>query len=72
MNSLDPIPVDFGNADEDGAVRLCTRGTLEYCKDRDIIFSDGMKIVMSDGELTAEGVVFQRGGLWVARIQKWM
>lgn len=71
MSSLKPIPVDFGNADEDGAVRLVTRGTLEYCKDHNIVLSDGMKVAMSDGEITAEGVVSKRGGLWVAIIQKW-
>jgi hypothetical protein len=70
MISLAPIPVDFGNADEDGAIRLVTRGTLEYCRDHGIELSDGMRIVMSDGEITAEGIVSQRGGFWVAVVQK--
>jgi hypothetical protein len=70
MNSAEPIPVDFGNADEDGAVRLVTRGTLEYCADHNIVLSEGMKITMSDGEITAEGVVSRRGGFWVATVEK--
>lgn len=72
MNTVAPIPVDFGNADEDGAIRLVTRGTLEYCKDHGIVLSDGLSIAMSDGEIMAEGVVSRRGGFWVATVKRWM
>src|SRR5580658_9912562 len=65
MNASSHIPVDFANADEDGAVRLVTRATLEYCKDHGIVLSDGLRISMSDGELKAEAVVSQRGEFWV-------
>jgi hypothetical protein len=66
-----PIPVDFSNADEDGAVRLVTQGTLQYCQDHGIEFVDGLTIVMSDGEISAEGIVSRRGGCWVAVVRKW-
>jgi len=72
MNLPTSLPVDFGNADEDGAVRVMTRGTLDYCKAHGIVFSEGMKIRMSDGEITAEGVVSQREGFGVAIVQKWL
>lgn len=72
MKPSAPIPVDFGNADEDGAIRLVTRGTLEYCKDHGIVLSDGMEITMSDGEVVAEGVVSRRKGFWVATVHRWI
>jgi hypothetical protein len=67
MNSSAAIPVDFGNCDEDGAVRLVTQATFEYCKEHGIELSDGMKVTMSDGEVSAEGMVSRRGESWVAR-----
>lgn len=72
MKSSKRIPVDFGNADEDGAVRLVTRGTMEYCKDHNIVLSEGLRVTMSDGEVTAEGTVARRAGIWVARVEKWL
>lgn len=67
-----PVPVDFGNRDEDGAVRLVTRGTIEYLKSQGISLSEGMPILMSDGELTAEGTCTYREGMWVAVVTRWV
>jgi hypothetical protein len=66
------VPVDFGNRDEDGAVTLVTRGTLEHLKSHGIVLSEGLPLLMSDGELTAEGTCMQRQGMWVAVISRWL
>lgn len=67
-----PVPVDFGNSDEDGAVRLITRGTIDHLRSRGIVLSEGMPILISDGELTAEGTCMQRDGMWVAVVSRWI
>jgi hypothetical protein len=67
-----PVPVDFGNCDEDGAVRLTTRGTTEFLTSHGITVSDGLVIRMTDGELSAEGRCALRGSVWVARIERWV
>jgi hypothetical protein len=72
MNHTSPVPVDFGNRDEDGAVRLVTRGTIEYLKSHGIILYEGLPILMSDGELVAEGICTQRQNMWVAVISQWV
>jgi hypothetical protein len=69
---MNPIPVDFGNSDPDGAVRLVTRGTLEHLKSHGITLSEGLPIRMSDGELTAEGTCTLREGMWVAVVSRWV
>jgi hypothetical protein len=71
MNRTSPIPVDFGNRDQDGAVRLVTQGTVDYLKSPGIELSEGMKVTMSDGELTADGTCTQREGMWVALVDRW-
>lgn len=71
MKRAASVPVDFGNRDEDGAVRLGTRGTVEHLKSHRIKLSEGMPIVMSDGELSAEGVCTQRHSMWVAIVSRW-
>jgi hypothetical protein len=68
MGDSEQIPVDFGNSDEDGAVRL---GPTEYLKQKNMTFFEGQRVVMSDGEEVAEGLVTLRDGWWVVRIQKW-
>jgi hypothetical protein len=63
--------VDFGNCDADGAVRLVTRGTLEALVKASLELSDGMEIVLSDGELSALGTVSMRDGMWSAIVTQW-
>ena len=70
MNQEFPIPVDFGNADEDGAVRLVTVGTVEHLRFHSIELSDGMKITVSDGELTAGGTCTKRDNMWVVLVER--
>jgi len=72
MNPASDVPVDFGNADEDGAVRLTTVGTVEHLQSRGTVLAEGLPIVMSDGELTAEGHCTRRNGMWVAIVSRWV
>lgn len=65
------IPVDFGNRDKDGAVRLVTRGTTDYLASHGISLAEGMRVLMSDGELSAEGTCTYRNGMWVAVVIRW-
>jgi hypothetical protein len=71
MNSL-PVPVDFGNRDDDGAVRLNTRGTVEHLQRNGIKLVEGLGIRMTDDELVAEGTCTLRDGIWVASIDRWI
>jgi hypothetical protein len=71
MTQALPVPVDFGNRDQDGAVRLVTRGTVEHLKSHGIAMSEGLPITMSDGEITAQGTCTQRQGMWVAVVSGW-
>lgn len=68
---LTSVPVDFGNRDEDGAVRLVTRGTLEHLERHGIVLEEGLRITMTDDELFAEGRCTFRDGVWVATVEKW-
>ena len=72
MNQTSPVPVNFGNRDADGAVRLITRGTIDYLKSHEVVLSEGLPILMSDGELAAEGTCTQRQGMWVAILHRWL
>jgi hypothetical protein len=72
MTTQNVVPVDSGNRDVDGAVRLITRGTSEYLKSHGITLVEGLPIVMSDGEVTAAGVCTLREGIWVAIVNRWM
>lgn len=72
MNASPVVPVDFGNCDEDGAVRLVTRGTSDYLQSHGIVLAQGLSIVMSDGELTAEGICVRRQEMWVALVNRWL
>lgn len=68
MNTSPQIPVDFNNADEDGAVRLITPGTTEFLASHQIVLAEGLQILMTDGEIFAKGIVTRRRGFWVAAI----
>lgn len=65
------LPVDFGNCDADGAVRLTTRGTLDTLAKASLQLREGMEVCLSDGELFAEGVVSFRDGMGVAAVIRW-
>jgi hypothetical protein len=66
-----PIPVDFNNADEDEAVRLVTRGTLDFLRANAIELFEGMDVTITDGEILADAVVTMRHGAWVAVVGRW-
>lgn len=72
MRQITEIPVDFSNCDEDGAVRLVTQGTVDYLKSHNIELTEGLSILMSDGEIAAEGSCTRRGGMWVAVVSRWI
>jgi hypothetical protein len=67
-----PIPVDFNNADEDYAVHLVTRGTLDFLRTNSIELSEGMDVTITDDELLAHAVVTMRHGMWAAVIDRWL
>lgn len=66
------IPVDFGNRDEDGAVRLVTKGTLAYLDRVGVQLTEGLLVTMTDDEVIAEGRCTLRDGVWVATINRWL
>lgn len=66
------LPIDFGNCDADGAVRLVTRATVDALKEQSVELKEGMTLTLTDGELTAEGVTKMRDGLWVVIINRWL
>jgi hypothetical protein len=66
------FPVDFNNRDEDGAVRLVTHGLCEFIAENNLTLVSGLLILMTDGELIAEGTVSDRSGMWVATINRWL
>ena len=61
----EPIFADFGNSDEDGAVRLITEGTLADLKRMNIVLSEGMRIWLTDHDVEVTGNVTSRNGVWV-------
>jgi hypothetical protein len=66
------IPVDFGNCDPDGAVRLITRGTVKAIEDAGVTLQEGVEVFLTDGELRASGKVTMRDGMWVALVSNWL
>jgi hypothetical protein len=64
------LPVDFGNCDSDGAVRLITRATLVAIKDNSLELSSGLELTLTDGELMAQGLAEVRDGIWVVVITR--
>jgi hypothetical protein len=66
------IPVDFNACDEDGAVRILSKSTMDHLKKNGISLSEGVTILMTDGELNAEGTLTFRDGMWVAKITRWL
>ena len=71
-NSPFVLTVDFGNSDEDGAVRLVTNGAIESIKAyRGRVF-EGAEVLLTDGELNARGVLAMRDGMWIAIVSKWL
>jgi hypothetical protein len=66
------LPVDFGNGDPDGAVRLITRETLTAIKAHSLELHKGMKLTLTDGELKAEGFSELRDDIWVVVVTRWL
>ena len=69
---LPPMPVDFNNRDEDGAVRLTTQGTLWWLKEYSLLLTVGQSVRITDDELAADAVVEARNGYWVAKIVRYL
>ena len=69
---LPSIPVDFNNRDEDGAVRLTTRGTLRWLEECSLPLTGGQSVCITDDELTVDAVVEVRSGYWVAMIVRYL
>ncbi len=64
------IYADFHNADELGLVRLNTAGTAEDIAILGIELTDGLSLLISDGEVEAEGIVrwSDEEHIWVVEI----
>jgi len=65
-----PIWADFQNADTRGRVRLNTVGSIESLAESGVRLVDGLRIVLHDDELEADGTVgfSTEEHLWVATI----
>jgi hypothetical protein len=61
----EPIFADFGNADEDGAIRLITDGTSADVERLGIKFEDGQQIWLTDNDIEVIGTLKFRDGMWV-------
>ena len=64
------IFADFNNRDVDGLLRLNTVGTINDLATQAISLEDGLRLMVSDGDLTAEIVVRSPGreGVWRGEI----
>lgn len=64
------IFADFQNADIHGFVRLNTEGTRADLARVGLTLFEGLRLILSDGELEAEALVMKPGieGLWRAQI----
>lgn len=64
------VYADFHNADPSGRVRLNLHGTAQDLKALSMELCDGLRLTLSDGELSVEGVVRFSGEeqIWVAEI----
>lgn len=64
------IYADFMNADPQGRVRLNTVGTIEDVSRHGLQLANGLRVVLHDDELEADGEVVYSDAehIWVARI----
>lgn len=72
MSALPILPVDFGNCDPDGSVRLVTKGVTNFINEHSLQLRDGLNVIISDDELYAIGEVSWRDGIWVVMVKKWI
>ena len=61
-----PVSADFGNAEENGAIRLVTRGTLSDLERMQINLVEGQRIWLTDNDVEMIGIVARRDDIWVA------
>lgn len=61
----EPITVDFGNSDQDGAVRLITNGTKADIERMKLVLIEGQQIWLTDNEVEMKGTLTLRDGIWV-------
>jgi hypothetical protein len=67
---LPKITADFNNADEVGRVRLNVNGAVRDIKRLGIRLEDGLRVILHDDDLEADGEVFfsKEENIWVAKI----
>jgi len=67
MNPInrEPIFADFGNCDEDGAIRLVTSGSLGDLQRMNISLLAGQLIWLTDYDVEVMGKAAFRNGAWV-------
>ena len=61
-----PVDVDYNNMDEEGGIRLTTKGSKESIEKLGIRLEEGQLAWISDGELDYLAVIIQRRDIWVA------
>lgn len=74
MNEELPLVfADFNNFDTAVRLRLTCRGTEDDLHRLDLTLEEGMKLLLSDGELWAIGIVTysKRERIWVASVDDW-
>ena len=61
---------DFQNADQNGNIRLNTQGTQKDLALLNVVLESNMKVLISDGELEALGIVnfSDKENIWIAEI----
>jgi hypothetical protein len=57
VNDPSMVYADFNNVDEQGRLRLNVQGALRDIEHQALALHDGMAIDVSDGELSASGIV---------------
>lgn len=64
------ITADFNNSDELGRVRLSVNGAVRDIKRLGIRLEDGLRVILHDDDLEADGEVFfsKEENIWVAKI----
>lgn len=64
------IDADFNNMDPEGFLRLNTIGTMSDLSEASIVLENGIRLIVSDGDLVAEIAVRPPGseGIWRGQV----
>jgi len=71
METTVKIYADFNNADQEGRIRLNTKGTYQDLERKKVELREGLELLLDDDEgITTLGIVSfsQNENIWVAKI----